>query len=790
MEAPGTRLSRATPPLAADPRGAPAPSPSNRGPLAALLCIAGAALTAVPYGSFFASGNAVIRLAEGAIAGGVIAWLCAVFLRRPLAIAAVGAAGLAVSAVYIVLGNTLTHGLPQTSTLRVGRQALVGGWAAMLSVGAPAGTTARLVMDPYAVTYTAAFTALILARRTRVALAPAAALMVAELVALFFAGVQPTTHLAQCAGLFVLVLVLSALRTHALRTGPMRIRAGNPAPIQAVAVLVVMVIATLGARALPMDGKRFDPSTLVRSALSLHPTVNPLAEVRAQLQRPQAEDLFSVRISGANGGERLSSRATNTGAAGDDGLGGGIDLIQCAALDSFSGSQWSSSAAYLVSGPDLAPGPVQPDATRLTEQISLTGLSGPFLPTIGRPSTITGSFGTDAVVGFDTVSGTLVTDAAKLSGVSYKVTSAVSPSSSALENAPVGTGSAYAPYLALPSVPPDLSALAATITSNYQGPYAKAVAIERYLRQLPYNVNAQPGESYAALERMLDAEDPQSAAAYGEQHVSAFAVLARSAGLPTRIAVGYALTGVNASQYTVTTADAYAWDQVYFQGHGWVDFDPTDPNRGFRLPDQQPLEVAVTVPTPSIPPPPTPITSVPSATPTPIVPPVAPRQHSAFPWRAVAGTGVGLLVCAAAAVPLIRASTRRRRRRARLSGGPSHRVAGAWLEICDRLGRAGVPIPPTQTVVEAARTAEAAAAREPLGRGRTARIRRRAAESLATLAPLTDRAVFAPHPVSESDAQDALTVEREFRSEFSRISGAARMIRRRDRAARGKKGQR
>jgi len=774
MESAGARLSGAVRRPAVDPGDAVAPRQPNRGLLCVVLCVLGAALTAVPYGSFFASGDAVVRLWLGALAGGAAAYCCALFVRRVLIIVALGALGLAISVVYLALASTLAHGLPQAATLRAGGRALVGGWAAMLSVGTPAGSTPQLLTDPLAVTWITAFAAVALAVRTRALLAPAAVLVAAEVVALVLAAVEPATHLEQCAGLFVLVLVLSVLRADALSGAPRRFGARRAASLQAVAVLAAVAIAALGARALPLDGRRFDPATLLTPVLSLRPTVNPLAQVRAQLQRPQPRELFTVTLSGAGDGRQLSAGTASASAGGDgDRLGRGIDLIQTAALDSFDGIQWSSSAGYAVSGPVLAPGTAQPDATRLTERISVSGLNGPFLPSIGRPSSVTGDFGAGALVGFDRRSGTLVTDAATLSGVTYQLTSSVSPAgTAALEHAAAGTGAAYAPYLALPPAPQDLSTLAARITSGVEGPYAKAVAIERYLRQLPYNLNARPGESYAALVRMLDPADGQSAAGYAEQHVSAFAVLARSAGLPTRVAVGYALSGARAYSYTVTTADAYAWDQVYFQDYGWVDFDPTDPSRGGSVPNQQPL----TAPPPSMQPAVVPIAHRPTADPVHTVVPVTQRQHSAFPWLAVLGGGTGLLLGAVAAFLLARLALRRRRRKARLSGGPSHRVAGAWLEICDRLTRAGVPISRTQTVVEVAQAVEAAA-REPVPRGRAARLQRQAVGPLATLAPLTDRAVFSPQPVSESEAQQALRVERELRREASRIRGAAGLAR-------------
>ena len=61
-----------------------------------------------------------------------------------------------------------------------------------------------------------------------------------------------------------------------------------------------------------------------------------------------------------------------------------------------------------------------------------------------------------------------------------------------------------------------------------------------------------------------------------QQFAFAFAVLARILGIPARIAVGYT-EGMQTSpgHWTVTTADAHAWPELYFPGVGWVRFEPT-----------------------------------------------------------------------------------------------------------------------------------------------------------------------------------------------------------------------
>ncbi len=60
------------------------------------------------------------------------------------------------------------------------------------------------------------------------------------------------------------------------------------------------------------------------------------------------------------------------------------------------------------------------------------------------------------------------------------------------------------------------------------------------------------------------------------QFAQAFAILARTLGIPARVAIGYtAGTPGPGNTWRITTADAHAWPEVYFAGEGWLRFEPT-----------------------------------------------------------------------------------------------------------------------------------------------------------------------------------------------------------------------
>jgi len=131
------------------------------------------------------------------------------------------------------------------------------------------------------------------------------------------------------------------------------------------------------------------------------------------------------------------------------------------------------------------------------------------------------------------------------------------------------------PYLGLPdSVPERVFTLARNLTETAPTPYDRAIAIETYLRTFPYTLNVQPpppGRD-AADYFLFDLKK-----GYCDYYASAMVVLARAAGLPSRIVVGYVSNEYDPSKaaYIVRRKDQHSWAEVYFQGIGWIEFEPT-----------------------------------------------------------------------------------------------------------------------------------------------------------------------------------------------------------------------
>lgn len=157
-------------------------------------------------------------------------------------------------------------------------------------------------------------------------------------------------------------------------------------------------------------------------------------------------------------------------------------------------------------------------------------------------------------------------------------------------------------YLQLPQdVPERVLSLARELTAGQPTAYDRAVAIETYLRSTyPYNLNVPlPDASKDVVDYFLF----ELQRGYCDYYASAMVVLARAAGLPARLVVGYA-TGTYEPErdaYLVREKNAHAWVEVYFPGYGWIEFEPTAGVPGLQRPEVlAPVEPASPAPLPPL----------------------------------------------------------------------------------------------------------------------------------------------------------------------------------------------
>ncbi|MEE8568326.1 MAG: transglutaminase-like domain-containing protein, partial [Anaerolineales bacterium] len=130
-------------------------------------------------------------------------------------------------------------------------------------------------------------------------------------------------------------------------------------------------------------------------------------------------------------------------------------------------------------------------------------------------------------------------------------------------------------YLTLPyTVPERVLALARDLTATAATPYDRALAIESYLRDFPYTLDlaAPPWDRDVVDFFLFDLQK-----GYCDYYATSMVVLARAAGLPARMVIGYSSGryDIDLEAYVITEAQAHSWVEIYFPGYGWVEFEPT-----------------------------------------------------------------------------------------------------------------------------------------------------------------------------------------------------------------------
>jgi transglutaminase-like putative cysteine protease len=455
-------------------------------------------------------------------------------------------------------------------------------------------------------------------------------------------------------------------------------------PVVPPAVLATTLAAlTLLTFVLPANG--FEPRKLVTPPVTDLALSNPLPQLASWAAQGETE-LFRLR--------------------------GPEVPVRLVTLSRYSGASWEAASTYgplgVVDAPDLPTGGKFQDAS---VDLRITGLKGEWLPGVGKPQAVSLS---DAMVDPDT--GSLVVAEGLRTGLSYTVRGVVeTPADTDLAEAQVPSSATK--YTALPRLPFTLADYARQATQNARTPYEKAVALEQVVRlnRRP-DAEAPVGSSYARLETFLFGAAGESGAGAGtaEQFASAFAVLARAVGLPTRVVVGFQPVPEQNGERIVRAADATAWPEVYFSGWGWVAFDPVSGN-GSGPSAASKREVLNRLASTTAKPAPTSLPSVP-----PLVQPTAVRSDQVAAPEAPEGFPFWVFTPVLLLVGLYVARTSRRVRLR--AAGP----VGAWHEVLDALQLAGLRPKPSRTVPDVAREW---------------------GEAGAQLAVLVDQAAFAPQPI-------------------------------------------
>lgn len=554
----------------ANRRGQPAATTGSQVPLA----VAEAALLLVHLSVV----GGFIRLYQdrsfvGVLAGFTIgAHVLAVTLRRrrvPTAVVVAAAlAGAVLAGTWLLFPASTAYWLPTRETWDLAGEALRGSRDRFEQVAAPAPVFAGFQLAAGLALYGAVWFADWAAFRLRAtieAVAPATALFVFGAI-LGSGRHRFTTAVAFGAAVLLFVACHRALRAqldHAwLAASPL---AGPRAVLRAGAGLAVVGLlggAVIGPQ---LPGSEAEAVVRWRSDTGVsgdRSTVSPIVDLRKRLVNQSDTVLFTVRAE-----RRAYWRLT--------------------ALDVFDGRLWSSSGRFSAAEGRLADFDASQVETsrRNRQEFDISSLAALWAPTAFKARSL-GT--TSGGLRWDPDSSTLITEADTTSdGLRYEVVSEA-PEVDAVtlvdRGFPIEDGVIGGRHLALPADFPDVASdLARQVTSGADSRYEQARALQDHFRSgYTYSLAVDSGNGDEALVDFLDSRE-----GYCEQFAGAYAAMARSIGLPARVAVGFTPGDPDPEDpdlYTVRGKHAHAWPEVWFPGVGWVPFEPT-PGRG--MPDAE-----------------------------------------------------------------------------------------------------------------------------------------------------------------------------------------------------------
>jgi transglutaminase-like putative cysteine protease len=290
-------------------------------------------------------------------------------------------------------------------------------------------------------------------------------------------------------------------------------------------------------------------------------------------------------------------------------------------LDVFDGENWMP-GALAYSRPEPGSGWERPEwafagpTVRVSQRIRIEGLRGQLLPALYAPDELRTGVDLIAESLRGREDGAVKIDVGLRSGWEYEVVSDVPvPDLDRLasvggELSPIFQEAARAgAYLGNPRDPqfsprprsisdrflelpddtaPEVRLLAAEVVADGLTRFEQALLLERWFQdpsRFTYSTDVDTGHSSLDLAAwLLDPESPNHRTGYCEQYATAMAVMARALGLPSRVVIGFTpgevrrVTVGDDSSFdliVVRERNAHAWVEVWFDGQGWVRFDPT-----------------------------------------------------------------------------------------------------------------------------------------------------------------------------------------------------------------------
>lgn len=629
-------------------------------------------------------GNGVMIVGlVGALVGVIAAWIVGARGLSPLVGLGVVTAAAIVGSGVAVPDQAVAGVLPGPDTPAAFLRGLVHSWRDLVTTAPPVGLGGGLGAVPYVIGFVSGCGGMLLARLTGAPLLPAAPPLAAVVASIVFGDVTPASVAVQGAGFLVVALAWGAARSNR-ELGASTDGIYWPRVLGSAAMLAVLVlVGMLAGPRLPFvdDDDRLVLRREVVPPFDAADYGSPLATLRSY--RTDAEDKARTYL-----------RA--------EGLPEGA-LVRIATMDTYDGVVWTvsgtdqtGSGRFKRVGAQILP---VPPGERAVVDFTVEGYTGVWVPTLGTLRSA-GFDGPDAdslerQFRYNPTTGTAASTFGLQEGNRYRV-EVVLPAPR--DDEALASAQLASPFAAYPA---EVGETLDQLTQPVEGelpvaasPFQRALALEELFQSWYFSDGGRevtgPGDVAAghSVARLNDLMERRVGNA--EQYAAAMAVVANRMGMPARVVMGFAPEGSGTVE--LTGADATAWVEIQFQGHGWVPFHPTPDEDQEPKPNPRALEEVEREqqPIPETnylePPPPNPPIAEESQDEEEDEEEVVADRAGLPPFLITAATygGPPLVLIGGTLGGILGVKALRRRRRQN-RGTPVERLNGAWLETVDRL---------------------------------------------------------------------------------------------------------
>lgn len=325
--------------------------------------------------------------------------------------------------------------------------------------------------------------------------------------------------------------------------------------IGAVAVIVTLVAA-------PLFPATANPTGVGSGRWN---SIDPTLQLGEDLRRPVDGEVLKVRTDAAS-----------------------APYLRAATLSSFDGKIWrpdTGRSELLGSDGELGDVGVEDGVrlTRYTSDVEVTNLLSGWLPVAYPAVKVTGLQGDWGVLNTNR---TIVSRSASTNGQRYEVVADVPrPTLEQIRASTAHTDVLQGTAVTLPlGLPRIITERAEQVTADATTDYDKLVALQSWFRSsdFQYSLDAPVEAGFDGTGADAVAQFLQVRKGYCIHFAGAFALMARTLGMSSRIVVGY-LPGLASTDaitrdkvYTVMSSQLHAWPEVFFEGIGWVPFEPTN----------------------------------------------------------------------------------------------------------------------------------------------------------------------------------------------------------------------